>query len=25
VDGPMRVCREGPVFASNEIAWEPVP
>jgi dihydroorotate dehydrogenase electron transfer subunit len=21
VDGPLRVCREGPVFASNEIAW----
>lgn len=22
VDGPQRVCREGPVFAANEIAWE---
>lgn len=22
VDGPQRVCREGPVFASGEIAWE---
>jgi dihydroorotate dehydrogenase electron transfer subunit len=22
VDGPVRVCREGPVFASNEIDWE---
>ncbi len=22
VDGPGRVCREGPVFASDEIAWE---
>jgi dihydroorotate dehydrogenase electron transfer subunit len=22
VDGPQRVCREGPVFASDEIAWE---
>jgi dihydroorotate dehydrogenase electron transfer subunit len=22
VDGPQRVCREGPVFASEEIAWE---
>ena len=21
-DGPQRVCREGPVFASDEIAWE---
>jgi dihydroorotate dehydrogenase electron transfer subunit len=21
--GPQRVCREGPVFASDEIAWEP--
>ena len=21
VDGPVRVCREGPVFASDEIAW----
>jgi len=21
VDGPLRVCREGPVFASDEIAW----
>ena len=21
VDGPLRVCREGPVFASEEIAW----
>jgi dihydroorotate dehydrogenase electron transfer subunit len=25
VDGPLRVCREGPVFAADEIAWEPVP
>jgi dihydroorotate dehydrogenase electron transfer subunit len=25
VDGPLRVCREGPVFASDEIAWEPAP
>jgi dihydroorotate dehydrogenase electron transfer subunit len=23
VKGPQRVCREGPVFASNEIDWEP--
>lgn len=23
VDGPLRVCREGPVFAADEIAWEP--
>jgi dihydroorotate dehydrogenase electron transfer subunit len=23
VDGPVRVCREGPVFAADEIAWEP--
>ena len=22
VKGPQRVCREGPVFAANEIAWE---
>jgi dihydroorotate dehydrogenase electron transfer subunit len=22
VEGPQRVCREGPVFAANEIAWE---
>ena len=22
VDGPQRVCREGPVFAADEIAWE---
>ena len=22
VDGPLRVCREGPVFAADEIAWE---
>ena len=22
VDGPVRVCREGPVFAADEIAWE---
>jgi dihydroorotate dehydrogenase electron transfer subunit len=22
VDGPQRVCREGPVFASEEIAWD---
>jgi dihydroorotate dehydrogenase electron transfer subunit len=22
VDGPQRVCREGPVFAANEIRWE---
>lgn len=22
VDGPVRVCREGPVFASDEIVWE---
>jgi dihydroorotate dehydrogenase electron transfer subunit len=21
VDGPQRVCREGPVFAPDEIAW----
>jgi hypothetical protein len=20
--GPQRVCREGPVFAADEIAWE---
>lgn len=25
VKGPQRVCREGPVFASNEIDWEPGP
>ncbi len=24
VDGPVRVCREGPVFASDEIAWESI-
>jgi dihydroorotate dehydrogenase electron transfer subunit len=24
VDGPQRVCREGPVFAVDEIIWEPV-
>lgn len=23
VDGPLRVCREGPVFAADEIAWQP--
>jgi len=23
-DGPQRVCREGPVFASEEIAWESI-
>ncbi len=22
VNGPQRVCREGPVFASDEIDWE---
>jgi hypothetical protein len=22
VDGPQRVCREGPVFAAEEINWE---
>ena len=22
VEGPLRVCREGPVFAFDEIAWE---
>jgi dihydroorotate dehydrogenase electron transfer subunit len=22
VDGPVRVCREGPVFAASELAWE---
>jgi hypothetical protein len=22
VDGPQRVCREGPVFASEEVDWE---
>ena len=22
VDGPKRVCREGPVFAADEINWE---
>ena len=22
VDGPQRVCREGPVFAADEIRWE---
>ena len=25
VDGPLRVCREGPVFAADEIAWESLP
>ncbi len=24
VEGPVRVCREGPVFAADEIAWEQV-
>jgi dihydroorotate dehydrogenase electron transfer subunit len=24
VDGPQRVCREGPVFASDEIAWDSI-
>jgi len=24
VQGPQRVCREGPVFASEEIAWESI-
>jgi len=24
VDGPQRVCREGPVFASDEIDWETI-
>jgi dihydroorotate dehydrogenase electron transfer subunit len=24
VDGPRRVCREGPVFAAEEIAWESI-
>jgi dihydroorotate dehydrogenase electron transfer subunit len=24
VEGPQRVCREGPVFASDEIAWESI-
>ncbi len=24
VDGPLRVCREGPVFAADEIAWESI-
>ena len=24
VDGPQRVCREGPVFAAEEIAWESI-
>ncbi len=24
VDGPLRVCREGPVFAAEEIAWESI-
>ncbi len=24
VEGPQRVCREGPVFAADEIVWEPV-
>jgi dihydroorotate dehydrogenase electron transfer subunit len=25
VEGPQRVCREGPVFAAEEIAWESIP
>ena len=25
VDGPQRVCREGPVFAAEEIVWEGAP
>ncbi len=25
VQGPQRVCREGPVFAADEIAWEDAP
>jgi dihydroorotate dehydrogenase electron transfer subunit len=25
VDGPLRVCREGPVFAADELAWEGEP
>jgi dihydroorotate dehydrogenase electron transfer subunit len=24
VEGPLRVCREGPVFAAEEIAWEAI-
>ncbi|MGD0862176.1 MAG: dihydroorotate dehydrogenase electron transfer subunit [Candidatus Limnocylindrales bacterium] len=24
VEGPLRVCREGPVFAAEEIAWESI-
>jgi dihydroorotate dehydrogenase electron transfer subunit len=24
VDGPQRVCREGPVFAADEIAWDSI-
>ena len=24
VDGPLRVCREGPVFAAEEISWEAI-
>jgi dihydroorotate dehydrogenase electron transfer subunit len=24
VDGPQRVCREGPVFAADEISWESI-
>jgi dihydroorotate dehydrogenase electron transfer subunit len=24
VEGPLRVCREGPVFASEEISWEAI-
>jgi len=24
VEGPQRVCREGPVFAAGEIDWEAV-
>jgi dihydroorotate dehydrogenase electron transfer subunit len=25
VDGPQRVCREGPVFAADEVSWEAIP
>ena len=25
VQGPQRVCREGPVFAADEIDWETAP
>jgi dihydroorotate dehydrogenase electron transfer subunit len=25
VEGPLRVCREGPVFAAEEISWEAIP